>query len=78
MEIYQTGWGLPLWYIFTFVFPILVIINVPARLLAQPLSPRQPWEWFLVCFAFLATVASVILSRWIFQKALRSYSSASS
>lgn len=78
MEIYQSGWGIPLWYIFTFIFPILVIINVPARLLAQPLYPRQGWEWGLAVFAFLATIASLVLSRWVFQKALRSYSSASS
>jgi ABC-2 type transport system permease protein len=78
MEIYQSGWGIPLWYIFTFVFPILVIINVPARLLAQPLSPRQGWEWGLAVFAFIATIVALILSRWVFQRALRSYSSASS
>ncbi len=78
MEIYQTGWGLPLWYGFTFVIPVLVVVNVPARLLAQPLAPRQPWEWGLVAFAFAATIASVFLSRWVFQRALRSYTSASS
>jgi ABC-2 type transport system permease protein len=78
MEIYQTGWGLPLWWIFTFVFPILVIVNVPARMLAQPLVPRQQWEWGLAGFAFAATIASLVASRWVFQRALRSYSSASS
>jgi len=78
MEIYQTGWGLPLWYIFTFVFPILVIVNVPARIVAQPLAPRQGWEWGLAAFAFVATIACLGISRWIFQRALRSYSSASS
>jgi ABC-2 type transport system permease protein len=78
MEIYQSGWGLPLWYIFTFVLPILVIVNVPARLLAQPLVPRQGWEWGLAAFAFVATIASLVMSRWVFQRALKSYSSASS
>lgn len=78
MEIYQSGWGLPLWYTFTFVVPILVVVNVPARLLAQPLSPRQPWEWWLVAFAFVATIASVFVSRWVFQRSLKSYTSASS
>ena len=78
MEIYQSGWGLPLWYVFTFILPILVIINVPARLLAQPLVPRQGWEWGLAAFAFVATIASLAISRWVFQRALRSYSSASS
>src|SRR5690606_10285022 len=28
MEIYQTGWGLPLWYTFTFIVPVLVVVNV--------------------------------------------------
>jgi ABC-2 type transport system permease protein len=78
MEIYQTGWGIPLWYAFTFIVPVLVVVNVPARLLAQPLTPRQPWEWGLAGFAFVSTVASILISRWIFQRALRSYSSASS
>ena len=78
MEIYQSGWGLPLWYSFTFVVPILLVVNVPARILAQPLSPRQPWEWGLVAFSFAATLASVFISRWVFQRALRSYTSASS
>jgi ABC-2 type transport system permease protein len=78
MEIYQSGWGIPLWYAFTFIVPVLVVVNVPARLLAQPLAPRQPWEWGLVLFGFFATVASLFISRWIFQWALKSYSSASS
>lgn len=78
MEIYQSGWGIPLWYAFTFVIPVLVVVNVPARLLAQPLSPRQPWEWGLVAFSLFATIVSLFASRWVFQKALRSYSSASS
>ena len=78
MEIYQSGWGVPLWYAFTFVVPILVVVNVPARLLAQPLVPQQTWEWALVAFAPLASIASVFLSRWVFQSALKSYASASS
>ena len=78
MEIYQSGWGLPLWYAFTFVIPILVVVNVPSRLLAQPLVPQQTWEWGLAAFAIVATIASVFVSRWVFQKALKSYTSASS
>ena len=78
MEIYQNSWGWALWGIFTFVIPVLVVVNVPARLLAQPLNPRQPWEWWLTGFAVLATVISVLLSRRLFQRALLSYRSASS
>lgn len=79
MEIYQRGWGLPLWALFTFVIPVLVVVNVPARLLAQPLRPRgEWWEWPLVGFAVLAMLFSLAMSRWVFKRALLSYRSASS
>ena len=78
MEIYQGGWGLPLWFTVTFIVPVLVVVNVPARLLAQPLVPRQNWEWGLAGFAILATLVALVGSRWVFNRALRSYSSASS
>ncbi len=78
MEIYQRSWGVPLSILFTFVIPVLVVVNVPARLLAQPLSPRADWEWPLAGFTLLATVASLAASRWVFQRALLSYRSASS
>jgi ABC-2 type transport system permease protein len=78
MEIYEHGWGLPLWLIFTFVIPVLVVVNVPARLLAQPLTPRADWEWPLAGFTVLATLVSLAFSRWVFQRALLSYRSASS
>lgn len=78
MEIYSRGWGLPILGFFTFVVPVLVVINVPARLLAQPLNPRAWWEWPLAGFAVVATVASLFISRWIFKRALLSYRSASS
>lgn len=78
MEIYARGWGLPLWLIFTFVIPVLVVVNVPARLLAQPLAPRASWEWPLAVFTLFATLASLWFSRWVFRTALLSYRSASS
>jgi len=78
MEIYNRGWGVPLWGFFTFVIPVLVVVNVPARILAQPLHPRSSLSWQLACFALLATLVSLLVSRWIFQRALRSYRSASS
>ncbi|MBX3423587.1 MAG: ABC-2 family transporter protein [Pirellulaceae bacterium] len=78
MEIYQRGWGMPLYYIFTFAIPVLVVVNVPARLLAQPLTPRADWEWPLAGFTLLATAASLAISRWVFNRSLRAYRSASS
>jgi len=78
MEIYRNSWGWALWGFFLFVIPILVVVNVPARLMARPLTPREPWEWWLAAFGLFATATSVLISRRIFQGALRSYRSASS
>lgn len=79
MEIYTRGWGLPLFVLFTFIVPVLVVVNVPARMLAQPLRPHgAAWEVPLAGFALLATVLSLFASRFVFQKALGSYRSASS
>lgn len=78
MEIYQRGWGRPLWFGFTFVVPVLIVVNVPARLLARPLHPRAAWEWQLAVFAAVAAILSLVISRWVFSRALGSYRSASS
>ena len=84
MEIYQRGWGWGLWGLFTFVVPVLVVVNVPARVLAQPLDPSEPlgprpwWELPLAVFAVVATLLSLLISRWVFRRALLSYRSASS
>ena len=78
MEIYNRGWGKPLFGFFTFVVPILLVVNVPARILAKPLTPRENWEWRIVLWAALATVVSVFASRWLFRRSLLSYRSASS
>ncbi len=78
MDIYEGGWGFPLWVVFTFFVPVLVVINVPARLMAQPLVPQSNSEWWLAIYAIFATIGSLLISRWVFLKALRSYSSASS
>ena len=76
LEIYRGNLlGESLQLTFTYMIPVLVVINVPARLLAKPL---QPGEWRLAIFALLATVVSLIVSRWIFRRSLLSYRSASS
>ncbi len=75
MEIYRGPVGDWLRRIFTFLVPVLVVVNVPARLLAKPLEPEH---WWLMLYALAATVGSFALGRWIFLKALDSYRSASS
>ena len=72
MEIYQSFY--PLQWFFTFIIPVLIVVNVPARMMALPLSN----DWILPGFAILAMIVSLIASRFVFQLALRSYRSASS
>ena len=67
--------GNPLRIAFTYIVPVLIVVNVPARLLAQPLSGENLW---LAIFAVGATAAALILSRWVFLQSLKGYRSASS
>ena len=75
MEIYSGPIGDWLRRAFTFVLPILIVVNVPARMLAKPLQKEYS---YLALFAIFATVVSLLVSRWVFQRALVSYRSASS
>jgi ABC-2 type transport system permease protein len=75
MEIYNGPIGNYLRWTLTFVLPVLVVVNVPARLLAKPFQREYAW---LAVFAIVATAASLAASRWVFQRALLSYRSASS
>ncbi len=76
MEIYGGSFaGDALRGVFTFVVPVLIAINIPAQLMAWPLSEQN---WWLVVFTLVATAGSLAACRWIFQRALLSYRSASS
>ncbi|MBX7168887.1 MAG: ABC-2 family transporter protein [Pirellulales bacterium] len=75
MEIYEGPIGRPLRWAFSFVIPILIVVNVPASLLAKPLSAQN---WPLAGFAILAAAACLLASRRLFTRALDSYRSASS
>ncbi len=72
MEIYGSFY--PLQWFFTFIIPVLIVVNVPARLMALPLTN----QWTLPAFAVFAAIGSLIASRLVFKLALRSYRSASS
>ena len=78
MEIYDGAWGRPLRWTCTFLIPVLIVVNVPARIIAQPISPTSGQVCPLAAFTLLATAASLIVSRLVFQWALRNYRSASS
>ncbi len=80
-EIYQRGggWGFGLWAVFSFVVPILLVANVPARILARPLRPEwATGEFAIIGFTLIASLAALFASRWIFNRSLLSYRSASS
>lgn len=71
-EIFENSWAAPLGRFFTYVIPIMLIVNVPANVMVGALDPRA------VGFTLLAAVALVLLSRKVFRMALRRYRSASS
>ena len=78
MEIYNRGWGRPLYGFFTFVIPVLLVVNIPARILARPISPQTWQDQLLIGWGLIATLLSLWISRWVFKRALLSYRSASS
>ncbi|NBO92327.1 MAG: hypothetical protein EBV06_08475 [Planctomycetia bacterium] len=71
-ELFHGTWVSPIGMFFTYVVPVLLIINVPATIMVRGLDP-----WF-AGFALFAAVVLLILSRQVFRLALRSYRSASS
>ncbi|WP_425618978.1 ABC transporter permease [Anatilimnocola sp. NA78] len=78
MEIYDGMWGTPLRWAFTFALPILLVVNVPARIIAWPVAADWTSTWQLAVYCQFATIASLVLSRWLFQRSLIGYRSASS
>ena len=78
MEIYSGRFGAPLQWAFTYFVPILIVVNVPARIIAQPLRPESSLQWSLAIFTLFATVGCLLASRWLFSCALLRYRSASS
>jgi len=74
-EIYSGPWGGPIRMLCTFVIPILLVVNVPARTIAMPFTGES---WGLIAAALIAASASLLISRLVFQTALAKYRSASS
>jgi ABC-2 type transport system permease protein len=58
---------------FTFIVPILLVVTVPAELIAKSMT-----SWKLPLIGLTASLAGLIASRLVFQWSLRSYRSASS
>jgi ABC-2 type transport system permease protein len=71
-EIFVGTWAAPMGWFFTFVVPMLLVVNVPARVMVKVFDPA------IVAFTVAATAASFLVSWRLFRLALRSYRSASS
>jgi ABC-2 type transport system permease protein len=71
-EIFLGTWAEPIGILFTFILPILLVVNVPAGAMVRVLDFR------MAGFTLVATAALAWLSRRFFLYALRSYRSASS
>jgi ABC-2 type transport system permease protein len=71
-EVLAQGWFEPFSRFFTYVLPILLVVNVPARAVVGLLDK------VLIGYILAATVVMVFVSRWFFRFALRRYRSASS
>ena len=71
-QIYTGKWASPFGWFFTFVVPILLVVNVPADTMIRTLNLG------FVLWTVTATLALLLVSRRFFRRALQSYRSASS
>jgi ABC-2 type transport system permease protein len=71
-EIFAGSWAGPMGWFFTFIIPILLVVNVPARVMVRVFDAR------VVVLTILATAVLLVASRKFFRYALRLYRSASS
>jgi ABC-2 type transport system permease protein len=72
-EIFTGRLAAPLGWLFSFVVPILLVINVPAEVMVKTLDDPA-----LIGFTVAVAVALLVLSRAFFRYALQRYRSASS
>jgi len=71
-EIFAGRWVYPVGWFFNFVVPIILVTNVPARLMVKALEPE------LAVYTVLASVVFLAISCKIFRLSLQHYRSASS
>jgi ABC-2 type transport system permease protein len=71
-EIFNVSWAHPVGLFFTFVVPVLLVVNVPVNTMVRA------FDWPFIGGMVLAAILLLLLSRAFFRRALRSYRSASS
>jgi ABC-2 type transport system permease protein len=75
-QIYSGPWAEPLGRFFTYVIPVMLMINVPADVMVRGLE--RALEWPMIGLTVAMTGVLLVVSRRIFRMALRRYRSASS
>ncbi len=70
--IYDGPRAKPFGFFFTYVVPILIVVNVPADTLVKAFDP------FFIVWTQVASIVMVLVSRLFFHRALQAYRSASS
>ncbi len=70
--IYRGRWASPFGFFFTFLVPVLIVVNVPAETMVKSL------DLGFIVWTIVASLAMLVLSRRFFRRALQSYRSASS
>jgi ABC-2 type transport system permease protein len=71
-DVFTQGWAAPLAWVFSFVLPVMLVVNVPASVMVRVLDP------LFVVYAAAATLILLAASRTFFRYALTAYRSASS
>jgi ABC-2 type transport system permease protein len=71
-DIFVGTWASPIGWFFTFIIPVLLVVNVPAQVMVKVLDP------LLLALSVATTLLLLGASRWFFRRALRLYRSASS
>jgi ABC-2 type transport system permease protein len=72
-EIYAGTLAAPLGWFFSFIVPIILVVNVPARVMVRLFD-----DPFLIGFTVLSALVLLVVSRAFFRYALQKYRSASS
>jgi ABC-2 type transport system permease protein len=72
-EIFKGTWATPAGFVFSFVVPIMLVTNVPARVMVRPLESS-----FMAWYALASAVIVLFVSRRVFRAALQHYRSAGS
>lgn len=71
-EVFSRSWAAPLGWVFTFLVPVMLVVNVPARAMVRVFEPD------FAAFSVVTAVVLLLVSRRFFRHALRRYRSASS